>query len=82
MSLVSLLVALIIIGLVFWAVRALLAAFSIGDPIATVVYVLLVVFVVLWLVSAIGGVNLGHLSLRWVTIYLTDRPDSPTMVRR
>ena len=64
MSLLSLLVALIICCLLFWAVRAILAAFSIGDPIATLVYVVLVVVVVLYLVSAIGGVNLGHLNLR------------------
>lgn len=63
MSLIGLLVGLIVIGLVFWAARALLAAFSIGDPIATVVYVLLVVVVILWLVGALGGANLGTLRL-------------------
>jgi hypothetical protein len=64
MSLVSLLVALIVICLLFWAVRAILAAFSIGDPIATVVYVLMVLFVVLWLLGGIGGVgHLGNLRL-------------------
>jgi len=64
MSLLSLLVALIVICLVFWAVRALLAAFSIGDPIATVVYVLMVLIVVLWLLGGIsGGVHLGNLRL-------------------
>ncbi len=59
MSIVGLLVALIVILLVFWAVRALLAAFGIGDPIATVVYVLLVVIVIIWLLGQFGGLNLG-----------------------
>lgn len=64
MSLIGLLIMLIIIGLVFWAVRALLTAFSIGDPIATVVYVLLVVIVILYLISAISGVgSLGTLRI-------------------
>lgn len=61
MSLLSLLVTLIVIGLVFWAVRALLAAFGIGDPIATVVYVLLVVVVILYLLSLVGAI--GHLRI-------------------
>lgn len=59
MTILGLLVALIVILLVFWAVRALLAAFGIGDPIATVVYVILVVIVILWLLGALGGVNMG-----------------------
>lgn len=50
----SLLVGLIIIGLVFWAARALCVAFGIGEPITTVIYVLLVIVVVLWLVNLIG----------------------------
>ncbi len=61
MSLIGILVALIIIGVLFWAVRALLGAFAIGDPIATVVQVILVVLVILWLVSALGGGSLGTL---------------------
>ncbi len=55
MSIVSLLVGLIIIALLFWAVRALLGAFGIGDPIATVVYVLMVVVVILWLLGLVTG---------------------------
>lgn len=54
MSLVGLLVALVIVCLLFWAVTRILAAFSVGDPIATVVKVVFVVLVVLWLVSALG----------------------------
>lgn len=59
MSLLSLLVALLIICLLFWAVTAILAAFGVGDPIATVVKVIFVVLVVLWLVGALGGGGLS-----------------------
>jgi uncharacterized membrane protein YwzB len=54
MSLIGLLVALLIFGVVFWALRALLAAFSIGDPIATVVYVLLVLAFVVFVLGLLG----------------------------
>ena len=64
MNIIGLLLTLIVIGLIFWAVRALMGAFGIGDPIATVVYVILVVFVVLWLIRTLGYVNLGHIELR------------------
>ena len=57
MDLLSLLLTLIIILLVFWAVRALLAAFGIGDPIATIIYVIMVILVVLWIVGALQS---GH----------------------
>ncbi len=55
MDIVTLLVGLIIIALLFWAVRALLGAFGIGDPIATVVYVLMVVLVIIWLLGLVTG---------------------------
>jgi hypothetical protein len=54
MSIVSLLVALVVICLVFWAVNAILRAFGVGDPIATIVKVVLVVVVILWILSALG----------------------------
>jgi hypothetical protein len=57
MSILGLLVALIIIGLLFWAVNAILRAFGVGDPIATLVRVVLVVLIVLWLVSTVFGVG-------------------------
>ena len=37
MSLIGILVALVVICLLFWAVNAILHAFGVGDPIATVV---------------------------------------------
>lgn len=54
MTIVGLLVGLIVIGLVFWAARALMAAFGIGDPITTVVYVILVIGFILWLLGFVG----------------------------
>ena len=42
MSLISLLVFLIVVGLVFWSVRALSGAFGIPAPIVTVIQVVLV----------------------------------------
>ncbi len=38
----------------FWAITKLMAAFGVGDPIATVVKVIFVVLVILWLLSAFG----------------------------
>ncbi len=67
MDLVSLLVGLIIIALLFWAVRAVLGAFGIGDPIATVVYVLMVVIVIIWLLGLVTGspiIHLGNVRVR------------------
>lgn len=62
MSLITLLVVLIVACLVVWAARAILAAFGVGDPIRTVVYVVIVLLVVLWAVSQLTGV--GSLNLR------------------
>ena len=65
MDLLTLLVTLIIVILLFWAVRALLSAFGIGDPIATVVYVIMVVIVIIWLLGALtGSPHLGNIHLR------------------
>lgn len=63
MSIVSIILAVIVIGVLFWAVKSLLAAFNVGEPISTVVLVLLVLLVVVALLGG-GGLNLGSLSLR------------------
>jgi hypothetical protein len=64
MSIIGLLVALVVVCLLFWAVRKILAAFAIGDPIATLVQVALVVLVILWLLSSFGLFNeLGSVRL-------------------
>lgn len=51
MPLVSLLVLLVVACVVIWAAKSLLRAFGIGDPIATVVYVVLTLILVFWLVQ-------------------------------
>ena len=54
MSIITILVVLILIGLLFWAVRTLGAAFGVPSPVLQVAYVFLVVLCVLWLLSAFG----------------------------
>ncbi len=65
MTLLSLLVTLVVIALVFWAIRMILSAFGLGEPISAVVYVIAVVLVVLWLVDAVsgGGGHIGRITL-------------------
>jgi hypothetical protein len=54
MTLLGLLIFLIVACVVVWAARAIMAAFGIGDPIATVVYVILVVFLLMAFLGQIG----------------------------
>jgi len=58
-------VVLVVVGcLLYWAVMKVLAAFGIGDPIATVVQVLLVIFLVFAALDSFGVINLGVSPLR------------------
>ncbi len=59
MSLIGLLIVLLIFCLVVWAVRAIMSAFGIGDPIATVVWVVIVIIFVIWLVQNLGLMSMG-----------------------
>lgn len=54
MTIIGLLVFLIILGVLFWAVRALSGAFGLPAPLVTVIYVILVVIALLWILSAFG----------------------------
>lgn len=63
MDLIGLLVFLIVIGLIFWAVRAIAGAFGIPQPIVTIIYVVLVIVCVLYLLQALG-LNTGGPVLR------------------
>ncbi len=63
MNLVGLIIVLLIFCVLIWAARTLMAAFGIGDPIATVVYVFLVLIMLVWLFNQFGGTNLGNLSI-------------------
>ncbi len=64
MPIIQILIALIVIGLVFWVVRTLVPVLGIPEPIGTVLMVVLVVLVVLWLLSFLGGANLGYIGSR------------------
>ena len=59
---IALLLWLIVLCVLIWAARALMAAFGLPQPIQTVIYVIIVLVVVLWLVQLLGGV--GSPSLR------------------
>ena len=60
MSLLLPIVILVLVGAVlYWAVLKILAAFGIGDPIATVVQVLLVILLLVVFLDAIGVTRLG-----------------------
>lgn len=63
MNLVSLLVTIIIVilvvGVVLWVTQKLLAAFGIGDPIATVIYVIVVLIALLFVLQSFGILNGG-----------------------
>jgi hypothetical protein len=54
MSLIGLLVALLILCIVYWAATQLMAAFGVGDPIRTVVLVILVLIALVWLLGFVG----------------------------
>jgi uncharacterized protein YhhL (DUF1145 family) len=49
------LIFVIIIGVIFWAVRVLSSAFGIPQPIQTVIMVLLVVICLIYILQALGG---------------------------
>jgi len=55
MDLIGLVILLIIIGVIFWAVRTLAGAFGIPPPIVTVIYVVLVIIVLVYLLQVLGG---------------------------
>lgn len=60
MTLLGLLVWLIVACVIVWAARKILAAFGIGDPIATVVWVVLVVLLLIAFLSQVGlSPNMG-----------------------
>jgi len=54
MDILGILILLILACVLFWGVNAILAAFGVGDPIATVVKVLLVVILLVALLGQLG----------------------------
>ncbi len=64
MSLLGLLVLLLVLCAIIWAARALLSAFSIGEPISTVVWVIIVLICVFAFANEAGVLgNVGSLRL-------------------
>lgn len=63
MTILSLLVVLIVIGVLFWAVRALSSAFGIPPQIVVVIQVVLVILCLIWVLSALGVGGLPNLRL-------------------
>lgn len=57
MSLLGLLVAVIVIGLIFWCLQQLTAAFGVPQPVRTVIMVLFVVIVIIWLLGGLTGLS-------------------------
>ena len=57
MTLLGLLVALLVVCVIWWAAKALMAAFGVGDPIRTVVMVILVLLCLYLLLQALGLVS-------------------------
>lgn len=64
MSLLSILIVLLVFCIVIWAARSLMSAFGIGDPIHTVVIVLLVLICLFWLLQQLGVMGGPVLRLR------------------
>jgi hypothetical protein len=68
-ALIYIIVALIIVGVIFWAIQQLLPLIPLPEPFRRIIYVLLVVilvlivvFVILQLFGLVGGLHLGHIS--------------------
>ena len=63
MPLLSILIALVILGLIWWLVQTYLLP-RVAEPFRTIVIVVMVLIVILWLVSLIpGGPFAGHVRL-------------------
>jgi len=54
-SLISLLIAILVCGLLYWAVTTILGVLPIPEPFMTVVKVILIVIVCLWLIQILTG---------------------------
>lgn len=52
--LISLLVVLLVFCLIYWAATRIMAAFGVGEPVHTVVIVVLVLLAVFWLLNMFG----------------------------
>jgi uncharacterized membrane protein YwzB len=58
MAIIPLLLAVLVVCIVIWATRSLTAAFGVGEPISTVIMVVVVLICLLFILSRLG-LNLG-----------------------
>lgn len=59
MSLIGLLLVVLIVCVILWATKMLLTAFGVGQPIANVVFVLVVLVCLIWLINQFGLIGAG-----------------------
>jgi len=66
-ALITIIVALIIIGVIWWAIQQLLPLIPLPEPFRRIIYVLMVVvlvlivvYVIVYLLGSIGGITLPH----------------------
>jgi hypothetical protein len=66
-SLIGIIFALIIIGVIWWAVQTLMGLIPIAEPFKTIIYVLCVlimVLIVLWIITILLGMAGIHVPMR------------------
>jgi len=63
MSILALVLLVVVVCVVLWAAKALMAAFSVGDPIRTVIYVVLVLVLLFAVLHALGLTSAWNLRL-------------------
>lgn len=61
MSLFGLLIVVLVICVIIWAVRTLMAAFSLPQPIQGVIYVVIVLILLVWFLKQTGWLPIGLL---------------------
>jgi hypothetical protein len=67
-ALIGIIFALIILGVLWWAVQQLMALIPIAEPFRTIIYVLCViimVLIVLWIIATLLGVAGIHVGGPW-----------------
>ncbi len=64
MSLIGILVALIVVGVLLWGINAILGVVPIPEPFKTIVWVIVVIIAVLSFVQIAGLYHFGSVNLR------------------
>jgi hypothetical protein len=63
-GLLNLLIGLVIVGLIWWVITWAMGKLPIPEPFKTVIWVILVLFIVIWLVNLLMGLS-GHEFITW-----------------